>query len=216
MSGIYSGGAPYAGSFAYASLPSASTYSGYEAFVTDWGANGTKVRSNGTRWLPMGGRVLLKHLGAAQAGVANSATIVLQTPAMPAGTVQANDLIVVDIPGITKTGTTDSLNIAIYAGTAGTTSDANLTPSVVTALSSGSVNGSSLYTFKVVSNTSVQRAGTMNGVGNYANQSSNAIPAAVTVTDMSASALIWSYAIQSSGTTNTVGIQDGAIWQIVN
>jgi hypothetical protein len=185
------------------------------AFVSDWGAYGTFARSNGTRWIPVGGRVLLKHLGAGQSGIANTATIVIQTPAMPAGMVQANDSIVFDISGATKSGTTDSLNTSAYAGTAGTTSDTAIANTTMTMLNAANQTGNGLYAFKVIDNTHVQRVGAIAGQGLYPFQSATAAPASVVVSDLSANALFFSFAIQSSGTTNTVGIQDGMIWQVV-
>jgi hypothetical protein len=77
----------YLGSFTYATLPSASANSGLEAFASDWGVNGTKVRSNGTRWLPINGQTVLKRMGAAVSAIANTETIVIQTQ-LPIGALQ--------------------------------------------------------------------------------------------------------------------------------
>lgn len=205
----------YLGSFTYATLPAAASYSGMEAFASDWGANGTKVRSNGTRWLPVGGRVLHKHLGAAVTGVANTATIVLQTPLMPVGSAQAGDAFYLDITGLTKSGTTDNLNVTAYCGTAGTTSDASLI-TTNTPLAAASQSGGVLYVLKVIDNTHIQRIGPISSNGEYAVAAASALNAAVVVSDLSANAEYLSVAIASSGTTNTVAISDGAIWQIVN
>lgn len=214
-----SAGAPFVGANTYANTiavnPCSSSINGYEAFITDWGANGAKVRCNGTRWLPIGGRVLLAHLGAQVSGIANTATIVLASPAMPIGTIQAGDAFVFDIYGLTKSGATDSLNVSVYVGAAGTTSDTALI-TANTVLGAAGRAGSSLLPLKVASNTSVQRVGTVSGLGVYSNTVTVAAPGAVTITDASANVLYLSFSIVSSGTTDTVGIQDGAIWQIVN
>lgn len=204
----------YAGDFAFANLPSAASYSGYEAFVTDWGVNGTLARSNGTRWLPVNGRALLKRANAVT-GITNSVSIVIQSQ-LPAGCPQAGDSVVFDILGLTKSGTTDSGLIAAYAGTAGTTSDTNILPATNTIMAAANRSASSLVVYKIISDTSVQRVGSMNGSGLYGGGgvSSVAAPSAVTVTDMSANALYFSFGLTSSGTTDTLALQDAVMWHI--
>jgi hypothetical protein len=213
------GVAPYVGSVTYATLiannPCNSTWNGYKAFVTDWGAYGTEVRCNSaiSRWVPVGGRVMLRHLASAVSGIGSTATVVIQSPAMPAGTIQAGDSLVLDILGVTKTGTTDTLNPTAYLGTAGTTSDTSL-GTFNTLLTAAQQAGDGLFVFKVAGNTSIQRVGTTVQGGLYSVAGAGGAPAAVTVTDLSANAEFISFAIASSGATNTVAIQDAVIWQI--
>jgi hypothetical protein len=85
MSGIYNGGAPYAGSYTFATLPSAATYSGYRARVSD--GVGFDVFSNGTLWAPDGPQLLFRSaipMGLAPTGtMANNGAVTLGT-AIPA------------------------------------------------------------------------------------------------------------------------------------
>jgi hypothetical protein len=207
----------YVGSFAFAALPPAASYPNGEAFVSDWGATGTKVRSNGTRWLPMGGRALLKHLGPAQSGVGSTSTIVLQSPQLPAGLIQTGDLILFDITGMAKNGTTDNGVLDCLVGTAGTTADTSLLAgAAVTAMAAANQTADAMLCFKVVSSTSAQRVGVQNGSGLYGGGgvSTVAAPVAVTVPNLSSSAVFLSFAIASSGATNTMAIQEGSIWHV--
>jgi hypothetical protein len=212
---------PWLGSFTYAALvaaaPCSSTFDGYKAFVTDWGASGAEVRCKSavSRWVPVGGRVMLKHFGAPQSSIANTATIVVQAQ-VPVGAVQAGDTITYDILSVGKSGTTDVLTAAFYAGTAGTTSDTAISAASNTILSAAQTSGSASVPFKVISSTSIQRVGTQAVSGVYGGGNATAIPSATTITDLSANALYFSFSIKSGGTTDTVSIQDAVLWQVVN
>lgn len=85
MSSINSGGMPYAGSYTFATLPSAASYSGYRARVTD--GVGFDVFSNGTIWAPDGQQLLFRGsipVGIAPTGtMANNGAVTLGT-AIPA------------------------------------------------------------------------------------------------------------------------------------
>jgi hypothetical protein len=64
----------YIGSFAYASLPAASSNSGLSAMASDYGpAPGIRVISDGTNWVPMGVQVL--HRAGIPVGLAPSGTM---------------------------------------------------------------------------------------------------------------------------------------------
>lgn len=201
----------YLGERTQATLPSAASWSGYTAMLTDLGENGTYVHSNGTRWRVVNGTASLKTLGAAVSGIANSETIVLQTP-IPAGAWQMNDTIRIYATA-TKSGTTDAGRISVRIGTAGTIAD-----TVVTGISNRSINTSSsltaggIYDIKSVSATSAQLVGgTANGAHTYIANTSGVIVAATTIPDASANALYVTVTMSSSGATDTVAIQSGQI-----
>jgi hypothetical protein len=196
--------------YTWANLPAAAANANVVAFATDLGT-GTLVRSNGTRWLPVGGVATLKALGAAVSGVANSETIELQT-LLPVNAWQANDRLRLYLVG-TKTGTTDAFNLTVRIGTAGTTSDTAITGlSALQMFTASGINGGGIFDIKLVNATSAQKLGAnASGVMTYTINSASAVAAATTISDASANALYVSVSIASSGTTNTVGLTDGEI-----
>lgn len=194
--------------YAYASLPAASSVPpGFMVFVSDLGANGTLLMSNGTRWRPEGGTATLAALGAVVASVANTETIVLQTK-LPVGAWQANDTIRIWVDA-TKNGATDTGLLSVHVGTAGTTGDTQITGlSAAAILSAAALSGGWNYDVKLLSTTSAQRVG-VNGatLPTYSGASTSAAYAATTITDAGANALFVSVGLASGGTTNTLGVQ---------
>jgi hypothetical protein len=82
---VAGGAAPYAGSYTYATLPTASTVSGYQARVSNLGISpGMLLVSDGTRWIPDGVQVLARSAATATAPLDTSENI-LATIAIPAG-----------------------------------------------------------------------------------------------------------------------------------
>lgn len=200
----------YLGERTQATLPSAASWSGYTATLTDLGENGTYVHSNGTRWRVLNGSGSLKTLGAAVTGIANSETIVLQT-LIPAGAWQTNDLLLFNNLSILKSGTTDTGRLTVRIGTAGTTADTAITGlsamSIVSA--ANTMYGASPLGIKLVSATSAQRLG-QNSIVPFGGASSGSI-AATTISDASSNALYVSVSLSSSGTTDTLTIQSADI-----
>lgn len=194
-----------------ASYPAAS-YSGYEAYCSDLGANGTRMVSNGTRWRPVNGETTLKTVAAAQTGITSAETIVLQS-LIPAGAWQVNDTIRIWLAA-TKSGTTDSGLLSVRVGTAGTTADTAITTlSAYTLMAAAGVAGGSISDIKLVSATTAQRLGTSSGAtGTYQTASgSGAAAAATTISDASTNALYVSVTLKSSAANDTVGVQSGQI-----
>jgi hypothetical protein len=193
----------------YANLPSASANPGMEAFVSDWGANGTKVRSINGRWLPMNGQTVLKRMGGAVSGIANTETILAQIQ-VPAGAIQSGDLIYIRMSA-NKSGTTDSIQVSLRVGTTGTVSDTAITGlSALSIASTTNVTSGVLFGVRVLSNTSMQKMG-MNGTnfGSYSSGSTGVIAAATTgLSDISSNAIWLTMTVKSSGTTDTVGAQE--------
>lgn len=198
----------YLGPFAWASLPDATLYAGYRARVTDGGpTGGIYVVSDGVRWKPVNGTANLKTLGAAVSGIANTEQIVLQT-LMPVNFWQANDTLRIWLTA-TKSGATDSTNISVRVGTAGTTADTSLV--TLGFMSAAAITGGFILDFKLASATSAQRVGSMGTQSAYGGGASSGIASAVAISDASANALYVSVGLASSGATNTVGAQSGQI-----
>jgi hypothetical protein len=208
------GGPLWAGSGAYATISSifpAANFSGYMALATDLGSlPGTYLVSDGTRWKILGGTATLKQLGAAAGGVTNTESLVLQT-LIPAGAMRQYDSLRFWM-SLTKSGTTDALNLTLRIGTAGTTADAAVI-SLAGAVSAASLTFGGVFDLKMLTTTSAQRAGTgaVTGISSYSGQTGTAQSVAVTIPDISANAVYASIGIVSAGTTNTVGMTSGHI-----
>lgn len=159
-----------------------------------------------------GGSAQLKSLGATVTGITNSEQIVMQTQLAP-GQWQTNGVIRIWLT-TTKSGITDSGNITVRVGTAGTTADTAITGlSAFELMAASGLAGSAIFDIKLVSATSALKVG-VNNVNNHAYQSgsgSTAAPAATAITDATANALWVSVSLASSGATNTVGATTGQI-----
>jgi hypothetical protein len=211
-------GDKFAGQFTYASLvsiaPCTAALNGYGAFVTDWGTNGTEVRCKGsaTRWVPVNGETTLTRMGVAVSAIANTETIVIQTQ-LPIGALQAGDMIFIR-GSVNKSGTTDTLQLTVRWGTAGTTADTALTGlSAYQQLSAATMAGGPIIGFRVISNTSAQKLGAnSNASSPYGSTGSAALAAATTsLADASSNAIWITVTIKSSSTTDTVGAQEFSI-----
>lgn len=195
----------------WASLPAAASNTWAVTVASNLGANGALVTSNGTRWAPVGGSVTLKSLGNQVTGVANSETIVLQA-LIPAGAWQTNDTVRIWYT-MTKSGSTNTGGVTVRVGTAGTTSDTAVM-ALPAQMSAAQLNGGEIQDLKLISATTVQRIGGISAgnAGSFLGMFSGvAMPAAVTISDASANALFVTVTIQSSGVTDTVGMQSGQI-----
>jgi hypothetical protein len=190
----------------------------YTALVTDWGANGTSVRcvSAASRWLPSNGQTVVKRMGAAVTGIANTETIATQVQ-MPIAALQAGDTIMV-YASVSKSGVTDNLQVSFRWGTAGTTSDTALTGlSLLTVLGATGQAGGFIGAIRVVSNTSAVKLGNNNAqVSPYGGSVGTAAAAATTtgLSDASSNAIWLSFGLRSSSTTDTVGVQEVTIIHI--
>lgn len=192
--------------FTYANLPA--TYpTGLPVFVSNVGTKGSHWYFDGTRWKPLNGQCLLASLDAVGSNIDNNETIVFQY-LMPAGLLQALDRLVLDID-MRKSGTTDSGNIRVRVGTAGTTSDTAVLG--VTSMSATQVSAGLIYHFRVDAATSMTKLG--RGDIGHGGSSTSAIPSAVTISNIS-NALYFSAAIYSSSTNNTVACGDAKLFLV--
>jgi hypothetical protein len=208
---VVAGGLPHLGAYTYATLPAAASWSGYTARASDLGAApGALVISDGSRWKPIGGRVVLKNQGASS-NVANVETIVAQT-LIPAGAMAAGDVLSIVFSG-TKSGATDNANFVFRIGSAGTTADATMVAGGAAAwMGATALTGAAWHEFQIASATTVQRLGAMSGNGLFGGggTSSVAAQAAAAIPNVSG-ALYASLSILSAGATNTLALQNARI-----
>ncbi len=188
----------------WAAIGSAATAgNGATRLVTNLGENGTIMVSNGTRWRPLGGSAILKGLAVPASGIVAAETIVLQT-LIPAALLQAGDTLRWWMT-LNKSGTTDTLTLALRVGTAGTTSDTGISGVGGSAyLSAAQQSGGFTFDLNVVSATTIRKAGTGGAVTGYSGGSATAENVATTVSNVS-NALYATMTLASSGATNTVG-----------
>lgn len=201
----YGGAIPSAISCLWANRPTAGLIAGQLIFVSDVGEFGTIMQWTGARWRPLNGTASLKNLAAPSANIAAVETNVLQT-LLPINLLQVGDVLRLWLAA-TKSGTTDSLNLTVRMGTAGTTGDTAITGlSAFAIMGATGVAGGAIFDIKMISSTSAQKQGTSNTQnGTYsALLNSGAESAATAITDAAANALYVSVALASTGATNTV------------
>lgn len=195
----------------WANRPSPIPASGTLYFATDVGENGTILQSNGTRWRALNGEAALKTLGTTVTGIVNVEQIVAQT-LLPAGLLQANDVLRVRVSG-SKSGATDSAQLTVRIGTLGTTGDTALTGlSGFAVIGGSSRSGGYDVGIKLISTTSAVKLG-VNATGSspYIGQSSGVAAAATTITDAASNALYLSVGFVTTGTTDTLSVNEAVI-----
>lgn len=211
---FFQSGVPYAGSFTWATVPSAAIAgAGTVARISNAGSNGNYFVSNGTRWNALGGSAVLNFLGATVSGIAAVENIVLQTQ-IPAGLWQTSDRLRINIEGVSKSGAVDTALLNLRIGTAGTTADTAITGlSAYQLLSASSQSGGFEFDIKLVSATSAMKLGAnaTSNVSGLGGASASAAAAATVITDASANALWVSIGILSGGATNTVSVAGASI-----
>lgn len=194
--------------FTWATKPVAGV-AGREITISGVGAG--VWRDNGTRWLPVNGRVVIATLDAASSNIANTETIVKQV-LLPAGLLQTGDRLRFRL-AISKSGATDTGTLSIRVGTLGTTSDTRVFNGS-TMLGAANRSGGIDLDIRVDSATAMSvlpnSGSTATSVG-YSSVVSAATAAAVTVTDASANALYVNVSIASSSTNDTVSLRDAQI-----
>lgn len=180
---------------------------GTPIFLSDAGTKGSHWIDDGTAWKPFNGQALLASADAQSATVANSETIKFQYQ-MPAAFWQVGDILRLDC-GLQKSGTTDTCNILVRIGTAGTTADATMGigGSVLTA---SQVSGGFIYDIRLESATTAT-AITAVFLG-YGSGTSSAFS---TKTIANVSNQLWiNLTIASSGVSNTVTLMGAKLFYI--
>jgi hypothetical protein len=111
---------PYLGSFTYATLPAAASYSGYIARASDVGiAPGMLLVSDGTRWIP-DGRQMLSRSAAAITCPADATEDILATVAIPAGLLGVNGQLFIKTQWTCTNGANDKTFRVRLGGIGGT------------------------------------------------------------------------------------------------
>jgi len=210
-------GFKYAGSFTYATLPSAAAYSGYEAYATDVGPNGAKVRSNGTRWLPVNGRAPLATLMSDITLAATTGESQGIQALIPAGLLKAADTLELIGYGA-KSGGTDTYRMGLRWGTTGViANDTAVIANTVQAMNTAGVSGEVGYALQIVSNVSVRRiSGVANGSGPHNSNSATATATAVAaLADSDANQIYATLTFQGGATVDTTTLFAGAqiVWR---
>lgn len=195
----------------FAQLPSAASAAGRPAYrVTDIGpaGYGSLWISNGVRWSPLGGRLVLKTLGAPLSGITNTPETIAIQALLPAGSWQVNDNLRFWY-NPTKSGTTDVCVRGFRIGTAGTVADTQVETGNI--IGAGNQTAGTITDLKLVSATTVQKVGQGSAsLGTYAIQGAVA-PAAVTISSAATNALYVTLTLKSSNTNDTVGLQSAQI-----
>jgi len=149
--GVYDGAGGQIGltpTYTWATKPLASAYTG-RAFISDIGGGSVWI-SNGTRWYPENGRVVLYNLPAAVSGTYLTVGITAQY-LLPGGVWQDGDILEITNTA-SKTGTTTVGSHAIRIGSAGLVSD--------TAINSGTTSQPGVLNLSVnTPNNRIKRLG---------------------------------------------------------
>lgn len=189
----------------WANIPATYTI-GQPVFVSNAGTKGSFWYYDGTRWKPQNGMALLASLDTTVSNIGSTATIVLQA-LLPANLWQTGDIIRVQCFAA-KSGNADSGVASIYAGTAGTTLDTQLANSTWMASSGRTVDYFNDY--RLESATTTQLVSLAVGYGT----TSSVIASPVTISSAAANAIYVSFAIRSTGSTDTISAVSGGIWLI--
>lgn len=185
---------------------------GRQARFTDVGGNlgtggGNFYFSNGTRWKPMNGSIVLDSVDTANAGIANTTEQQLNPNhiIIPAAVIGDFDRLRLWV-SMSKSATTDSATIRIRFGPLGTIADPVL--STITTLATTNQSLGFLTEFKRLSSTTMQKQGNASTDISYMGANAAAYPAAVTVSDMNANGMYLSITSQMAAGTEIVTLQD--------
>lgn len=175
---------------------------------TDYGTTGNLLIYKGGRWVPVNGQALVSSVQAVSANVGATPTIVHQYQ-FPAGMLQIGDKIRARF-AISKSGNTDTGPLRIYMGTAGTTSDTQIS-AAVNLLSSANRAAGVDVDFCVISATTIRQLGAIATPTGYSVTGNTAQPSDVTIANIS-NALYFSIGIFSGGSTDTVALQNAQLF----
>lgn len=197
----------------FATAPAAGTV----RCVSDIGVAGSLwiYSSTASRWKPVTGRVVLAKLPAAVAGITNSEQIVLQALVPNANVLRAGDEIRIEYE-LEKSGTTDTGQVIVRIGTAGTTGDTQITGTGGATMAAANQAQGATYSMKMQSATSIKKSGPGTGPqGSLQGGFTNAAAAATTITSAASNALYVNVSMASGGATNTLTAHDVTIDLVV-
>lgn len=198
----------FLGDYTQATLPGASSWSGYMVRISDVGDHGGYFFSTGTRWKAVGGKVVLSSQGDAVTGLTNSITATNRVIRawLPATTWQNFDRVMLELD-FAKSGTTDNATLSIYVGPTGDNTDTVVVGAAFVIAGATGRSGGILVPLKRFSATSVRKVGN-NAVSSSAIGSTGgtAVASAVSVSSLdSAGAWVSAY-VASSSTNDTVDV----------
>jgi hypothetical protein len=199
--------------FLWANRPAATSSNvGQYIRITDVGGNtgsggGNYFFSNGLRWKPLNGSILLDGIDTANTSVANTTEQNLNPNhiVIPAGVIGDFDRLRIRFTA-TKSSTVDTSVIRLRFGPLGTIAD----PAILTisGFSTTNISMGSLIDFKRTSATTIEKLG--NGLTNnpYSGFSTIAFPADVTISSMDANPMFLSITSQMTTGAETVSLVD--------
>lgn len=196
--------------FTWATKPTAGV-AGRQIRITDVGNEDTIWVDTGTRWKPANGRAVLAALDTVSSNIANTDTVVFSKQ-IPAGVLGVGDRLRLRM-ATSKSGTTDTLQLSVRIGTAGTTSDTRVWNGSAY-LAAANRTGGSDFDIRLESATSVlvlPNSGSTTVSLGHSTVVNAAAAAAVAITDASANALYVVVSIQSSSTNDTVNLRDAQL-----
>lgn len=212
VAGGIAGSSSTVGSTTWANRPAAADNSSLVR-ITDVGGGpagtggGTLMYSNGTRWKPVNGAVLLDGIDTANVGAANTTEQQLNPNhvVIPAGVVGNFDKLRVMLT-VSKSAGVDSATIRLRFGPLGTVADPAI--ATITALAGAQQTFATIMQFRRASATSIQRLGNADSASSYQGASAGAYQAAVAVSSMDANPMYMTFSVQMTGGTETPTLQD--------
>lgn len=195
-------GITYLGAFTWANRPSATDNPGATFFAMNLGVAGALMRSDGTAWRPLNGRLLMLLQAAAITTVANTTEQVFGAAQVvfPAGLLLVGAQIQIPSGGLGKSNNADTSSLRFRFGTAGTTADAQVADTTPLATTNQTVPV--LAQWRVESLTTLRRVGARGVV--LTGQATVAPRSADTVPDVSANANILSLTSAMTSGTETM------------
>jgi hypothetical protein len=211
---LASGSSPIAfPAYTWAAKPAAASSAGQIIRITDVSAGqsgsggGSLFISNGVRWKPLNGEVVIDGIDTPNDGVANTTeNIVTPTSVViPAGLIGNFDKLKLLLTA-SKNGASDSCTIRLRWGPLGTVADPVI--STITSLAGANQSFGSILVFKRTSATAIQKMGSADSAGGFTGPSLTAFAAATAVSNMDSNAMRLTITAQMTGGTEIPTIQD--------
>jgi hypothetical protein len=178
-------------------FPAASN-TGLKAVLSD--VNNITVRSDGTRYKPVGGTAILSSLGA-EIGTSGTTEVILHQAFIPAGLIKAGDTIRKQI-SLSKNGASETSDYSFRLGAAGTIADTQLQTFQILAAASRTLG--MMAEWKVLSATTIRRIGNGSQATPFAGAATATRPDAATIPNIETNNLYLSAGILMSSTTEIV------------
>lgn len=199
--------------YTWATKPDPTLSTGKTIRITDVGGNtagiggGNFFFSNGIRWKPQNGSILLDSVDTANPGVANTVeqNLNLNHIVIPAGVIGDFDRIRLWL-SMSKNNTVDSTTIRIRFGSQGSITDQTI--ATITTLATTNQSLGVLLEFKRLALNSIQKQGNASTDVSYNGASAGAYPAATSVINMDTNAMFLSITSQLTAGTEIVTLQD--------